>query len=94
MQHVSIHSRYASLRPTAASCIVFISNAVYHVTFFKQFPPFLVGTSQTFELFLWYLVVVVMQNRIVLKEKSHTVEKLLVVNAQFQEVNEYEHVSL
>jgi len=54
----------------------------------------LIGTAKALQLVLGYLVVVVVQDGVVLEDELDTVEKLLVIEAKLQELDEDQHVGL
>jgi hypothetical protein len=92
LKNVTINGRYAGLRPPVASHIILIGDCVDHVTHLEGLAPLLVGTAEALELVFGYLVVVVVKDGVMFEDELNTVEKLLVIDAYLEEVDEDQHV--
>ena len=94
MESVAIYLIYFGLRPTAAPRHLLIDDSINHVTDLEVFAPFLVGRADALEFLFGDLVVVVVQDRIILKDVFHTVEKHRHVLTKLEQGHEQTSVIL
>ena len=94
MQCVTICLAYSSLSPTAVPEVRLLGYGIHHVSNLKVSPPLLVLVSESLELFLWDLIVVEVENRVVSEQVLNTVEKATIMLTNFQHSDEEENVIL
>jgi len=94
MEGISVDLVDSRLAPATAPETKLVDNRINHIAHFELLAPLLVLATQSLQLFLGYLVVIEVEDRVVGKDGAKTVEKGGLVVTKFQKGEEEAHVVL